>query len=101
MNLKNLLSSILSPHDYNKEEQRLLKEKIITANMIMLFFGVILFSFSILRYTQQHYIQAVVDVILLIFIVISFILLYKNKNHLLLISRILIFFATLTSTTLV
>ncbi len=29
MNLKNLLSSILSPHDYNKEEQRLLKEKII------------------------------------------------------------------------
>ncbi len=100
MSIKNIFNLIVNNH-LNDSNDNFFKEKIITANIVMLIMGTVVFSFGILRYVQGNYIQATVDFILVFIIVCSYIILYRNHNYLRPISRILIFFAVLSSLSLI
>ncbi len=100
MDMKKLLNSILSPHSYDKS-QRLIKEKVITVNIVMLLMGFVLLCFAILRFFENNYIQSAVDTIMFSVICISYFLLYKNMYRIIFVSRLLIFFATITALTLI
>ena len=100
MNIKNLLSKAINPHSYSENEE-FLKTKIATLNTIMLVFSVIILVFGTYRFIQQNYIQAFVDFLLLAAIVAGYILLFRDKYRLKIISRFLIFFALLASLTLI
>ncbi len=96
MEIKNKIKSILTNHTINSDDI-FFKEKVITLNIVMLIMGTIVFSFGVLRYTQENYIQAIADFVMTAIIILSYIALYRNHNYLRPISRMLIFFAVLTS----
>ena len=100
MSVKQLLSVFLSPHHYDTT-QHLIKEKVITLNIVMIIMGIVLLLFSIFRFLEHNYIQFSVDSLLFSFIVLSYFLLYKNMNLILYILRFLIFFAIVTSMILI
>jgi len=92
MNILTKLRSLLNQHSYTQSEQ-FIKDKIITANIIMLVMGPSVFFFSMYRYINNEYIQSAIDLVLVAVIIIGFFLLSKSKNNLLLVSRMLMFFA--------
>ena len=92
MNYKYLLNN----HTY-KDDEKFVKDKVTTINIIMsVMFTVILF-FTILRFSQAHYIQASLDLLLVTVIFFGYFLLRKDKKYLVLVSRFLIFFAVVTA----
>jgi len=92
MNILETLKPLLNKHTYTKNEQ-FVKDKITTANIIMLVMAPSVFLFAIYRYLHQEYLQTVADLILVTVIIFGYFLLRKNKNNLLLVSRLLMFFA--------
>ena len=100
MDMKKILDSVLCPHTYDKS-QRLIKEKVITVNIVMLLMGAVLLSFAILRFFESNYIQSAVDAMMFFVICLSYFLLYKNMYRIIFVSRLLIFFATITALTLI
>lgn len=100
MNIKNKIKSIVNNH-MDCSNDSFFKEKIITMNIVMLIMGIVVFSFAVLRFIQENYTQAIADFIMTAIIISSYIALYRHHNYLRFISRILIFFAVLTSFTLI
>jgi len=86
------LKPLLNNHIYTKDEQ-FIKDKITIANIIMLVMAPSVFLFSIYRYFHHEYLQTATDIILVLAIISGYLLLKKDKNNFLLVSRILMFFA--------
>ena len=86
------LKPILNNHTYTHNEQ-FTKDKITTANIIMLVMAPSIFLFALYRYLHGEYLQATADSILVAVIIFGFTFLRKDKNNLLFVSRILMFFA--------
>jgi len=81
----------------DKSVDSFLKEKIMTLDIVMLVMGIVVFSFGIFRYMQEKYLQSGVDLVMTIIIIFSYIFLHKNNGSIKVVSRFLIFFASLTA----
>lgn len=100
MNIFNKIRSLIF-YSINDSTDRFVKEKIITINIVMFIMGVVVLSFTVLRYIQGNYIQAFVDLALSIIIITSFIVLKNHNKFIRTISRLLIFFSVITALALI
>ncbi len=95
-----VFNALLAPHNYTKS-QHLMKEKVVTLNIVMIVMGTVLFVFAILRYFEHNYMQAFFDTMLFSIIAFSYFRLYNNMYSILFISRFLILFAIITTLVLI
>lgn len=92
MNYENLLNN----HTY-RDDEKFVKDKVTTINIIMSVMFIVILFFTFLRFSQAHYIQASLDLLLSVVIFFGYFLLRKDKKYLVPVSRFLIFFAVVTA----